>query len=107
MAVAIAYLALGPIDIRAVSPVRAEYDRAFADPVVAALAVLSALFRPCLVSCPPILDHPAGDFPGVDAQGWPYAIDSAYLPNDRLIALPLLHFRLNIVVTKSLNARTQ
>ncbi len=45
---AIVYLTLGPVGIRSMSPVGAEYDRALAYAVVGALAVLSAPQRPWL-----------------------------------------------------------
>jgi len=50
VALAIAYLTLGPVGIRSMSPVDAEYDRAIAYAVVGALAVLSAPRRPWLAT---------------------------------------------------------
>jgi hypothetical protein len=48
--IVIAYLTLGPVGVRAMSPVGATYDRAFAFAVIGSLAVLSAPRRPWLAA---------------------------------------------------------
>ena len=54
-ALTIVYLTLGPVGIRSMSPLGAEYDRALAYAVVGALAVLSAPRRPWLAALTVVL----------------------------------------------------